>query len=131
MRTAGQARLLCLHGRDLQRVAESHPEIWRLVAPLVATNEALAVAAVNYLMLREPRKRLAATLLRLSGLRLEFQDRRPLNRVPVTLQELSEAANLSRTVAAEIMFEFAEIGALKKEYGRIRSDRPEVLSGIV
>jgi len=131
MRTAGNSRLLCLHARDLHKVAEAHPEIWRVIARLAATNEALAVAGVDDLMLRDPRKRLAATLLRLSGMRWEFQDRRPLNPVPVTLQELSEAANLSRTVAAEIMSEFAEIGALQKQYGRIRIDRPEMLIGVL
>ncbi|MDW4551463.1 Crp/Fnr family transcriptional regulator [Defluviimonas sp. D31] len=127
MRTAGNARLLCLQEQDLNKIAEEYPALWRAVARLAATNEALAIAAVDDLMLRDPRKRLAATLLRLSGLRWDFQGKRDLPVVPVTLVELAEVANLSRSVAAKLVAEFVAEGMVAKEYGRLRIDRPDRL----
>ena len=127
MRMAQPARLLRLRMKDLQSISASFPEIWLSVARLAATNEALAAAAVDDLMLRDPRKRLAATLLRLTGLRWDFQDRPALNPVPVTIQELSEAANLSRSVTARIMSDLTAEGAVEKGYRSVHVTRPDRL----
>jgi CRP/FNR family cyclic AMP-dependent transcriptional regulator len=127
MRIAEPARLLRLRMKDLQSIAESFPEVWLSVARLAATNEALAAAAVDDLMLRDPRKRLAATLLRLAGLRWDFQGRPVLNPVPVTIQELSEAANLSRSVTAKIMSDLTTEGAVEKGYRSVHVTRPDRL----
>jgi CRP/FNR family cyclic AMP-dependent transcriptional regulator len=131
MQVAGPARLLRLRTKDLQSIAESHPEIWLLVARLAATNEALAAAAVDDLMLRDPKKRLAATLLRLTGLRWDFQGRPLINPVPVSLLELSEAANLSRSVAAKIMSDFSRDGIVKKGYKSVLVTSPDRLGHLL
>ncbi len=131
MRASGATRLLCLYKHDLEKIEAGQCEIWLAVARLAATNEALAVAGVDDLMLRDPRKRLAATLLRLSGLRWDFQGRRPLNPIPVTLVELAEAAGLSRSIAAKLMAEFAKGGIVEKGYKSINIKNAEKLVDIV
>lgn len=131
MRASGNARLLCLKDRDLHKIAKAFPEIWLAVARLAATNEALAVAAADDLMLRDPRKRLAATLLRLCGLRWDFQDRPHSLVIPVTLLEIAEIANLSRSVAAKLLSALAANGTLEKEYGRVRISHPDRLEEIL
>jgi CRP/FNR family transcriptional regulator, cyclic AMP receptor protein len=127
MRIAEPARLLRLRMTDLRSIAGNFPDIWLSVARLAATNEALAAAGADDLMLRDPRKRLAATLLRLTGLRWNFQGRPVLNPVPVTILELSEAANLSRSVAAKIMSDFAKDGSVEKGYKSVHVKRPDRL----
>jgi CRP-like cAMP-binding protein len=131
MRIAHPARLLRLRMKELQKVAADFPEIWLDVARLAATNEALAASAADDLMLRDPRKRLAATLLRLTGLRWDFQGRPVLNPVPVTVLELSEAANLSRSVTAHIMSDFARDGAVEKGYRSVNVISPERLGRLL
>lgn len=131
MKIAEPACLLRLRLKDLQSIAANFPEIWLSIAKLAVTNEALAIAAADDLMLREPKKRLAATLLRLTGLRSDFQGRPVLNPIPVTLLELSEAANLSRSVTATIMSDLSTDGAVKKGYKSVHINRPDFLTSML
>lgn len=131
MKIAEPACLLRLGIKDIHRIAARHSEIWISIARLAATNEALAIAAADDLMLRDPKKRLAATLLRLTGLRWDFQGRPTLNPVPVTTIELSEVANLSRSVTAKILSDFSRDGAVEKGYKTVRVTRPDLLSRIL
>ncbi|MEQ9695523.1 Crp/Fnr family transcriptional regulator [Shimia sp. SDUM112013] len=131
MKIAEPARLLRLRVKDLRTIASRHPEVWLAVARLAATNEALAVAAADDLMLRDPKKRLAATLLRVTGQRWGFQNTPALKSAPVTNLELSEAANLSRSVTAKIMSDFASEGTVSKGYKTVRVLRPDRLSGLL
>jgi len=126
-----EAQILSVSLYHLDRVAEKHPEIWKGIARLAATNEALALAAADDLLLRDPRKRLAATLLRLSGRRWAFQEMPPLSSIPATQRELSEAANVSRTVISKLMSDFSRIGAVRTDYGQVRILRPELLRALL
>ncbi len=130
MKTYEKTSLLSIRSRDIELIAEKRPEVWRAIARLADTHEALAVASVDDLMLRDPRKRLAASLLRLAGQRWTFQLPPSLNPVPVTQQELSEVANLSRTVTAGILAEFNRTGLVRTEYGRVHILKPKRLSDI-
>ncbi|MCA0930754.1 helix-turn-helix domain-containing protein [Ruegeria profundi] len=112
-------------------IATKFPEIYLSIAKLAATNEALAAAALDDLMLRDPKKRLAATLLRLTGLRWDFQGNPVLNPIPVMIVELSEAANLSRSVTAKKMSELSKEGAVKKGYKSVHVTRPDYLRSLL
>ena len=82
-------------------------------------NEATAIGAVDDLMIRNAKKRLAAVLLRLSSHRNGFQGVPPVSAVPVTQTEIAVAATLSRSSAAAILAEFSGKGIIRTDYRTI------------
>jgi CRP/FNR family transcriptional regulator, cyclic AMP receptor protein len=131
MEAAGETKVLYLPSRELERIAAQHPNTWRALARLSALNEALAVAAVDDLLIRDPRKRLAAVLLRLSSHRCAFQGNPSIDWIPATQAELADATNLSRTKAAALLAEFAAAGLVTPEYRSLRIDDAKGLSGLL
>ena len=127
----GDTVLLMVTGGDLRRIASEFDDAWREVARLAVANMALAIGAGDDLMIRDPKRRLAAVLLRLSSHRSAFQNVAPIPFIPATQSELAEAANLSRASAAAIFAELVESGAIATEYRRIRLTNPERLKSIV
>jgi CRP/FNR family transcriptional regulator, cyclic AMP receptor protein len=100
-------------------MGEKNPEVWRTVATLSLMNQMTAIGTAEDLMMRSPRKRLVATLLRMAGLRHGFQGNPPMATVPMTQLELAEASSLSRSSAAVIMKDLAGKGLVRTEYRSI------------
>jgi CRP/FNR family cyclic AMP-dependent transcriptional regulator len=127
----GDTVLLMVAGRDFRQVASEFEDAWRELARLAVANLALAIGAADDLMIRDPKQRLAAVLLRLASHRSAFQGVAPIPFIPATQSEIAAAANLSRASAAAILAELVESGAIATEYRRIRLTNPERLKSIV
>lgn len=130
METASPCRLLRVGRREVDRIAEAHPTIWREIARLAALNEATAIGGVDDLMLRSADRRLAAILLRLASRRNAFQGTPPINVIPASQNEIADACGLSRTVTATLLAEFAASGAIRTGYRKIRVLKPQILENV-
>jgi CRP/FNR family transcriptional regulator, cyclic AMP receptor protein len=115
----GPATLCAIDRGSIGKLAGQSADLWREVASLCVLNQLAAIGAAEDLMMRSPRKRLVATLLRMSGWRHGFQAAPPLTAVPMTQLELAEVSSLSRSSAAAIMRELAERGLVRTEYRSI------------
>lgn len=131
MEAAGTSRLLSLQYADVERIAAVHADTWQAIALLAALNGRLAITAADDLMIREPRKRLAALLLRLSSHRGAFQGNPPLDAIPATQREIADAAGLSRTITAALLAELAASGAIRTDYRRTLVLDPQMLTSVL
>lgn len=128
---SGGTRLCAIDRSVIVEIARRTPEAWRLVAMLAVLNELVAIGAGEDLMIRDPRKRLVAVLLRFSGRRNAFQGTAPIQTVPVTQAELAEASTLSRSSAAVILKDLAQRGMIRTDYRSIAILEPESLEGLL
>ena len=116
---SGHVRLCSLDRRVVVSTAKKNPDVWRSVATLSIMNQMIVMGSAEDLMMRDPRKRLVAVLLRMAGWRHGFQGAQPLTTVPVTQLELAEASSLSRSSAAVILKDLGSNGLVKAEYRSI------------
>jgi CRP-like cAMP-binding protein len=79
----------------------------------------LAVSAGDDLMLRNPQKRIAALLLRLSGQRGCHPLTKPRERIAASQQEISEALNLSLSGTGRLLRLLDKDGVIGLNYGSI------------
>jgi CRP/FNR family transcriptional regulator, cyclic AMP receptor protein len=110
MMAVGDVEVFALNRRRIDEIAEMHTGMWPSLTLLAVLNQGLAIGVAEYLMLKTSSKRLAATLLRLSAKRNAYQEVPPINPIPVSWAELSDAANLSRSIVAKTLAEFSEQG---------------------
>jgi CRP/FNR family cyclic AMP-dependent transcriptional regulator len=113
---SGSLTLCSIDRSVVVNMAEKNPDVWRSVAMLSIMNQMTAIGTADDLMMRAPRNRLIATLLRMAGLRHGFQGALPMTTVPMTQLELAEASNLSRSSAAVIMKDLGDKGFVRTEY---------------
>jgi CRP-like cAMP-binding protein len=116
---SGPVRLCSIDRSVVVNMAEKNPEVWRTVAMLSLINQMTAIGTAEDLMMRSPRKRLVATLLRMAGWRHGFQGALPMKTVPMTQLELAEASSLSRSSAAVIMKDLGDKGLVRTDYRSI------------
>lgn len=126
---SGEVRLCAIDRSVVVQMAERFPDVWRSVATLSVMNELIAIGSAEDLMLRVPRKRLVATLLRMSGWRHGFQGIPPLTTVPMTQLELAEASCLSRSSAAAILKDLGGKGIVRTDYRSITILNAAALKG--
>jgi CRP-like cAMP-binding protein len=110
MMALGDVEVFALSRTQIDEIARMHPGMWPSMTLLAVLNQGLAIGVAEDLMLKTSSKRLAATLLRLSAQRNAYQDVPLINPIPVSWAELSDAANLSRTIVAKTLAEFSEQG---------------------
>ncbi len=128
---SGETRLCAIHRSDIAAIAGRNPEAWRLVASLSVLNQLTAIGAGEDLMIRDPRKRIVAVLLRLAGHRNAFQGTAAIPTVPVTQAELAEASTLSRSSAAVILKDLAKQGSIRTDYRSIAILDPTALEALL
>lgn len=116
---AGNVKLCSIDRSVVVNMAEKNPDVWRSVATLSIINQMIAIGTAEDLMMRAPRKRLVATLLRMAGWRHGFQGGLPMTTVPITQLELAEASSLSRSSAAVILKDLGGRGLVKADYRSI------------
>ena len=102
-RTTRPSTLVSIERHRFLALAARQPEVWRYVAELTAGNLARVVGLAEDLMLRDSRQRLAATLVRLAGLREAFPPNPPV--IDATQSEIAAIANLSRSMASPLLHE--------------------------
>ena len=125
------ARAGLLAMSDINAMVHADPGLWTAFAQLAVLNGQLAIGAAYDLMLRDPRQRCAATLLRLSGLR----HAPPLSGTPfeldITQADLAHMTNLSRNTVAVILKEFRAAHCVDWNYRHIRVLNSEWLQQIL
>lgn len=126
---ATDASLFRITVTQFETLSTHHHLAWRSIAALSGMNVALAVGSVDDLMIREPRQRLCAVLLRLAARRNAFQGQPPMDTLIMTQSDLSTAANLSRSKTAEILASLAAVGAVETIYGGLKVVAPHILEG--
>lgn len=104
---------------------------WRCFMRLLAEYGDISATIASDLLIRRSDRRLAATILRFAGLRGADSSPRGELRLPVTQDELAEAANLSRNAAGTILRTLAAKGYIKTDYRGIIVCAPASLSRLV
>lgn len=101
---------------DCRAILYDDPARWRWIALLADINHDLAMGLVADLLLQEPKQRIVATLLRLSG----WRTGRHLSADPVPVhlsqQQFGQVANLSRTVVSGVLHDLKQRGAISISY---------------
>jgi CRP/FNR family transcriptional regulator, cyclic AMP receptor protein len=109
-----------LPAREIQQIVRDNPDWWREFAKLQSYNMQLSIGSSLDLMIRNPRKRLAATLLRLGGLRHAVNMRTQHPEIDLSQSEIALMANLARNSASKFLHEFGEAGLVGSNYRCIR-----------
>jgi CRP/FNR family transcriptional regulator, cyclic AMP receptor protein len=115
----------------LHRMLQDHPEWWRDIARLSTRQTRFAMIASLSLMLRSPRKRCVATLLRLIGSRTSLSGYDGPIVLPISQEELSIISNLSRNTAGEILRSLKMEGLIALQYRAIKIHSPVGLQKIL
>ena len=123
--------LVTLPLADCRAMLDADPAAWRWIALLSLLTADLAVGVVADLLLRDPVKRTAALLLRLSGVRSRmFRTDRP---APIYLsqEKLGSLVNLSRNSIIPVLHEFERNGFIEISYGTIQVRNIAGLEGTI
>lgn len=126
-RVRGATELLLIRLAAFVGIAKRHPETWLAVQQLASLNQMLSILAGEDLMFRNPMKRLAAVLSRLSSNCSATQAGAPIEVIPETQSEIAVASNLSTTVLTGLLKKLGAPGAVKSDYGKIRVLSPALL----
>ena len=111
--------LLHLPIAEFEAIAAEEPQAWRWLAILPIQQTLLATGVAEDLMIRDPRRRLLATLLRLAALRGPFAGSEPRD-IVVSQENLAAIVNLSRTAVGLMLRAFAAEDLIDQRYNRIR-----------
>jgi CRP/FNR family transcriptional regulator, cyclic AMP receptor protein len=104
---------------DCHAILKADPTAWRWIALMTTMTLELSGGIIADLLLRNPAKRVAALLLRLSGTRSAvFVSKEP---APIYLsqEKLAHLVNLSRNSIIPILSEFQKRGFIEAKYGSI------------
>jgi CRP-like cAMP-binding protein len=110
---------------DVRRIAAVHPDLWRFIAILNLENHRRTMGLAHDLMIRGGRRRFAALLARMAGLREEVVPNRPV--IDATQAEIGEMVNLSRSVVSTLLKEMERKGLIRLAWGNIEVLRPDLL----
>ncbi len=116
---------------QLENLLEQHPKWWRYVGLLgiIGANTATTIAAD--LLIRDSRRRCAASLLRLTQFRFEQALAQCAVEVPLTQDDIAAVTNLSRSTVSAILLEFEQSGLITLGYRSITIQQPDQLHAIV
>ena len=119
--------VLLVESAELRRIAAAQADFWRHVAQLAVENHHRSIGLAHELMIRGGRRRLAALLARLSGLREEVVPH-PLV-IDATQTDIAEVANLARSVVSSFLKEMERDGILRLGWSSIEILAPDRLLG--
>lgn len=123
--------LLNLPLPDFDALAAQDPETWRWLALLSTMQLDMAIGVIDDLLIRPPRRRVAALLLRLAGARENLFMPQQLADIHVSQEQLAIIVALSRTALGDILREFVAAGMIEIEYGRVRILDREALTALL
>lgn len=113
---------ICL--ADCRAILDEDPARWQWIALLANMNRDLALGLAADLLLQDPRQRVIATLLRLSGWRTGPHLTPHPGAVHLSQQQLGRVANLSRTIVNGVLRDLERKGLITVAYRSL-----EVLDG--
>lgn len=105
-----EARLACLPLSVLEHAGLEHPELWRGLAGLAASNAAIAVGIARDLMIARPEQRVIAVLRRL-GQSLGHD-----TPIPLSQEQLADMCVLSRGAISRILSRLEAAGKVRRGY---------------
>ena len=104
---------------DCHAILRSDPTAWRWIAMLSSMTAAIGLLFVADLLIRDPARRTAALLLRLSGVRSVIAAATEPFPILLSQQKIAHLANLSRSSITPILRDFAKRGYIELNYGSI------------
>ena len=108
-----------LPATDYRAILKADPAAWQWIALLSAMTTELSIGVVTDSLLADPTQRMAALLLRLSGMRsIAFQNREP-SRIYLNREKLAHLAGLTRNSLIPVLRDFTERGWIEIRYGSI------------
>jgi len=119
MRACSEVDLIRLPCQAFRHLANKHPELWEALARLSSMNQLLAMAAANDLVLTGGHRRVAATLLRLSGHRHVLQGSKTIRRLPVTQAEIAGLSNLAPSKTSQHLKTMVKQSLIELTYRQI------------
>ncbi len=122
--------LLHLPIAEFEAIAAGDPQAWRWLAILPIQQTMLATGVAEDLMIRDPRRRLLATLLRLAALRGPFAGTEPQD-IMVSQENLASIVNLSRTAVGQMLRAFEVEGLIDRRYSSIRIVNTEAAASLI
>jgi CRP/FNR family cyclic AMP-dependent transcriptional regulator len=108
-----QSTLATLPLPDCHAILKADPSAWRWIAVLSSMTSDLSAGVVGDLMLRDPEKRTAALLLRLSGMRSGVSPCKEPFPIFLSQEKIGLLANLSRNSVMPILHDFAQRGYIR------------------
>ena len=121
------ARLLFLSMAKAQEIMDRRPDWMRAFSTVADSGLEMAIAAVGTLQVRNPARRIAATLLRIAP---RPQAGRPAQ-VNITQTDLGEISNAARDVANRTLKRFESEGWISTGYRAVTILRPDRLAQFV
>jgi CRP-like cAMP-binding protein len=119
------SKVLSIEIAALRRLAARDPELWRHLVLLALHNQRRAMGLAHDLTLRGSRRRLAALLARLAGLREDHAPADPI--VDATQGEIEAIANMSRGVVSRLLLAMGQEGLLRLRRANVEILDPEGL----
>lgn len=111
--------LLTISATNFNQLVMEHPDVTKHVVALVMINQRTSLRTAADLLIQNPRTRLVARLLTLSGLKLnERAERRQVN-LPITQEQLAAMSSLSRATVNRILSDLETVGLCTGIYGGI------------
>lgn len=108
----------------LDTLLRSDLRLWKHMALALANATTLSFTVINDLMTRSPKRRLAAALLRVSGLRNDEPLEGAFLELDMTHNGLALLSNISRSTVAQYLQELEKEGYLACRYGKIVLTNP-------
>lgn len=112
-------RVAFLPTRDVDAIVAQDPSRWPSFARLAVLNGQLAMGTAYDLMLRDPRQRCAATLLRLAGFRHGVPRPPATVELDITQADLAQMTNLSRNSIGAILRMLRDQNCVEVDYGQL------------
>lgn len=111
----------------LNRLLKNDPRLWKYFALALANATVFSFTAINDLMGRSPKRRLAAALLRVAGYRHDLPIEEEVVELDLTHSDLALLSNCSRSTVAQYLKELESDGYMNFLYGRIILSEPAAL----
>lgn len=109
---------------ELTRLLRTDLRLWQQMARSLALASQLAMTAINDLMDKSPKRRLAAAMLRVTGHRNNEALGDDFTEIELTHADLASLTNLSRSTVAQYLHQLESDGFLEYRYGKIRLIKP-------
>jgi CRP/FNR family transcriptional regulator, cyclic AMP receptor protein len=115
---------------QVEQLLAEHPEWWRHIGLLAVVYGNTAINLAADLMIRDTRRRCAASLLRIANCRFEsLADAEPVD-APLSQDELAALSNMSRTTISTILRDLEADGLIKLGYRSVTVIHPARLRAV-
>jgi CRP/FNR family transcriptional regulator, cyclic AMP receptor protein len=119
--------VLHLSAAAFKSLASDDPEAWRWLSLILLLNNDLAVSVCDDLMIRDPKARATAILLRLAGCIASDATEDAPSELNLTHEELAVITNLSRSTVGALLRAYETQGWISQTYRRIVIRNTEAL----